>query len=149
MITKGYIEKIENNYTVKVRIPVFNKSKESNTSTPTNELNNAYFSVMPNSRITPQVGDAVIVAFENNDFAKPVIIGYLYNESRDYSVVDSVLQNLFVGNQAKLPSNTEIGSITSKQLSFLSNISSDVQVQLDTITYQLDQLKSAVSQLKK
>lgn len=142
MITKAYIEEIEDNYTVKVRIPIFNKSRESSDCTPTSELNKAYFLTLPNLRITPQIGDTVIVGFENNDRSKPVILGFLYCNKKEESISDTILHSLVVDGEAVLPSNTSIGGISSKQISFLSNLREDVQIQIDQILYRLTTLES-------
>ena len=136
MITKAYIEEIEDNYTVKVRIPIFNKSKESSDCTPTSELNKAYFLTLPNLRITPQIG------FENNDRSKPVILGFLYCNKKEESISDTILHSLVVDGEAVLPPNTSIGGISSKQISFLSNLREDVQIQIDQILYRLTTLES-------
>ena len=80
MVTKGIITEIINKYQARVRIPIYNKAEESPTATPNNEL--SIGPVCTLSGISPNisVGDVVIVAFEQDVFTEPIILGLLYME---------------------------------------------------------------------
>lgn len=82
MITKAIIETIEpDGYHFKVRIPVLHKIADVPGSTPKKELPKALVNYPPGVRPNFSVGDVVYVAFENNQYSEPVIIGALLNDS--------------------------------------------------------------------
>ena len=111
MITKGIIEELVTPYVCKVRIPIYNKIKSSVGSTPTEELGEAAICTLPNSRVSARVGDIVYVAFENNNFDTPVILGFLYKEDVASSLVDIKCRNFKSTLSATLPQDTTIGDV--------------------------------------
>lgn len=79
MIQKAIIEDIIDNYTYRVRIPKYNKSASDGYSFQS--LPSAILSSLPNSKIAYAINDVVLVAFENEEIDRPVIIGLLYREA--------------------------------------------------------------------
>lgn len=130
-LTKGVVEQIVDPYTVKVRLPIFNKSSDAPQSTPTNELYDAKSCVIPNCNPNYQVGDIVYVTFEDNDIGKPVILGMLYSSKPTSTYPDFKIGNLESKYKTELCSDTSIGSITSKQVNYLKNLRENIQTQFD------------------
>lgn len=84
MITKAMIENVEpDGYHFRVRIPVFHKISGVPGSTPYEELPIAPCCVPPGLVPNYSAGDVVWVAFSDNQYSEPVIMGSLYNESSD------------------------------------------------------------------
>ena len=99
MLQKGIIETIENKYTVKVRVPKYDQIKADSMGTKTEDLANGIVCTLPGMNITYSVGDVVLVAFENDELSKPVILGLLYREQESDSVleiqgIDSSLESI-------------------------------------------------------
>lgn len=134
MITKGIIRKVyrvgeSNEFKCLVEIPIFQDAN----------LESLYTTVCPicytpgnlNSFVE---NDVVYLAFEDDDWGNPVIIGKLYRgkskngetESRNHAYANS----LEVTNSAILPNNTKIGNINFSDL--LNTM--HVLEKLDTIT---------------
>ena len=112
MITKAIIEGIDklDSGVIKyvVRIPIFNGKDGAPGATPGNELKSAIASTVPGIKGTLNVGDAVFVGFEENDYGKPVILGNLIGSD---SFVNINASAIAVKDSAILPDNTKIGSI--------------------------------------
>ena len=106
MITKGIImERVLNSNTYKVRIPYLERAG-------INDKNylEAIVSHEPGIVDNYQVGDVVIVGFEDHNGDKPIILGKLLlnnDDSRGAANVDA----LDVSTSARLPQNTMIGDI--------------------------------------
>lgn len=88
MLQKGIIETIENKYTVKVRIPKYDKVVSDATGTKTEDLATGIVCTLPGMNITYSEGDVVLVDFENDELSKPVILGLLYREEESNSVLE-------------------------------------------------------------
>lgn len=126
MITRGIIEEIVNRYTVKVRMPIFNGASFQNVRTKTEDLNDAKLCVAANYDPNIHIGDCVFVAFEDNNYGKPVVIGYLYKETRDQSFGDAQLHSLIVNTQTHLNYDTTIGEITPEDIEKLRGVKSNI-----------------------
>lgn len=118
MITKAIIEEKINEYTYRVRIPIFDGSKNSLISTAAKDLCIAVASMPKGIYNSLQKNDVVIVGFEDNDVENPIILGQLYRESLNTlnefpTIITDVLT---VNNQVNLPKNTTIGTITYEDL---------------------------------
>ena len=88
MLQKGIIETIEDKYTVKVRIPKYDKIASSATGTQKEELATGIVCTLPGMNVTYSVGDVVLVDFENDELSKPVILGLLYRDHESNSVLE-------------------------------------------------------------
>jgi len=132
MITKAIIEQIINQYEVRVRIPVYNKSADAVNCTPTDQLYIASTCIPAGQSYNYNVGDVVYVGFEDNDVSKPVILGFLYNSNDLSSTSDYQIRNLYVDSEAVLPKYTNIGSITGSEINTLSGQTRNISGQFET-----------------
>lgn len=134
MLTKGIVEKLIDSYKIKVRIPVYNKPNYVNGATSTDNLYEACICTLPNCSINVQVGDIVILGFEDDDTSQPIILGCLYAKDITDSKIDLISNSLQALNSATLPQNTSIGKVTARDLGYLTGLKSNVQGQIDTIS---------------
>ena len=79
------------------------------------------------------VGDVVFVAFEDNNFGKPVVIGYLYRSNMTPNYGDIILNSINVKIAANLSADTTIGDVSSTNISYLKGVTSNIQGQLDSL----------------
>ena len=133
MITRGIVEKLLDRYTIKVRMPILNRMKQNSNSILSDDLNEAVVSVPPNFDPNINVGDVVFVAFEDNNFGKPVVIGYLYRSNMTPTYGDIILNSINVKIAANLSADTTIGDVSSTNISYLKGVTSNIQGQLDSL----------------
>ena len=133
MITRGIVEKLLDRYTIKVRMPLLNRIKQNSSSILSDDLNEAVVSVPPNFDPNINVGDVVFVAFEDNNFGKPVVIGYLYRSNMTPTYGDIILNSINVKIAANLSADTTIGDVSSTNISYLKGVTSNIQGQLDSL----------------
>ena len=133
MITRGIVEKLLDRYTIKVRMPILNRMKQNSNSILSDDLNEAVVSVPPNFDPNINVGDVVFVAFEDNNFGKPVVIGYLYRSNMTPTDGDIILNSINVKIAANLSADTTIGDVSSTNISYLKGVTSNIQGQLDSL----------------
>lgn len=140
MLQKAIIEKKLDKYSMKVRIPVYNKVKSDPTATPTNELHTATIQTLPGCSPNYQEGDVVIVDFENDDLSFPIIIGLLYREHMPQGSTDITADSLVVNVNTNLSENTLIGEVTPESLKKLndkySNNVKAISIQYSLSNYQ-------------
>lgn len=133
MITKATVSEVIDNKTCKVRIPIFNQTKASALATPDSELSEATICTIPNYAPNVRVDDIVYVGFEDNDYGRPILLGYLYTDKDIETYGDLVLGSLEVKTNATLPKDTSIGDVKSKELAYLQGLRSNIQGQIDSI----------------
>lgn len=133
MITRGIVEKLLDRYTIKVRMPLLNRMKQNSNSILSEDLNEAVVSVPPNFDPNINVGDVVFVAFEDNNFGKPVVIGYLYRSNMTPTYGDIILNSINVKIAANLSADTTIGDVSSTNISYLKGVTSNIQGQLNSL----------------
>lgn len=133
MITRGIVEKLLDRYTIKVRMPLLNRMKQNSNSILSDDLNEAVVSVPPNFDPNINVGDVVFVAFEDNNFGKPVVIGYLYRSNMTPTYGDIILNSINVKIAANLSADTTIGDVSSTNISYLKGVTSNIQGQLNSL----------------
>lgn len=121
MLQKAIIEKKIDKYLMKVRIPVYNKIKSDPTATPTEDLYTAIIQTLPGCSPVYQEGDLVLVEFENDDIANPVIIGLLYRQDMLKGSTDIVADSLHVNVNTTLSENTSIGYVTPESIKKLDD----------------------------
>lgn len=138
MIVKAIIDSKVADNKYRIRVPVYDKIKSSSLSSDNLSIADVCSSV--NCNLNLSTNDVVYVSFENNDRAKPVIIGSLSNNSRS----NYVLNSLMVSNFAKLPSNIKIGNITYKELSCLINLNDNLENQLSSINNDLHNVEKSI-----
>lgn len=156
MLTKGVIEKIISPYKAKVRLPVYDSLKDVNYSTSTENLSEATVCSLPNCDFALNVGDVVFVSVEDNDFHKPVIVGFLYSQNKALTQVDAKLNSLEVITDTKLSSETTIGKVSAESIQSLYGVKENIQAQIDELKGKsgsdnqkdIDVLKEDVSELQ-
>ena len=92
-----------------------------------------------------EVGDIVWVSFENNNLANPVVLGQFLKPDIEKEVVDEtdtsdklpkttlLLKDLEVKGETKLGESTSIGKVNQTEISYLSGVNKNIQVQFDSI----------------
>ena len=110
MITKGIVTFVKSSYEVQVRIPIINGFNSKN-STPNSELYYATVCCPPNMQYDLQPNDVVFIAFEDNDYAKPIIIGTLNHETSNFRDASLNVANLNVKYNSNLSKNTTVNGI--------------------------------------
>lgn len=121
MLVKGIIKSYVNeNNLIKIRIPKYHKFENVAGCTPDDNLPYAAICSLPG--ITPVYipEDIVYIEFEDDDLSKPVIIGKLIrnNDINSYSNISA--QSLSINGDAKISSDTQIGSITYENLKYVT-----------------------------
>ena len=148
MLFKGTVEKIIDNYTLKVRIPFLHKINSALNHTLTEDLPIAQICTLPNTRPNIRVGDIVIVGFENNDLSRPMILGHLFSDNESLTACSPVFNSMEVKYDTILGSNTHIGDITPQQLQCLLGIKENIQAQLNIIKTDLSLMQEEINRLK-
>ena len=87
-LQKGIVEQLVDNYTLKVRVPKYDKIATDRDGIKTKDLADSIICSQPGMQITYSVGDIVLVDFENNELSKPVILGLLYKANGSKSVLE-------------------------------------------------------------
>ena len=122
MILKGIIEDIISQSRVKVRIPLLHRLTSSVEYVQTEDIPEAQICTLPGTVPNLQCGDVVIVAFENNDLSRPIILGYLFTEAISSSAFSSTFESLNVRNTTYLSKDTTIGEVTPAELNCLKGV---------------------------
>lgn len=144
MITKAIVEEIITPYKVRIRIPLFDNINSAAGRVNTEDLNVATICSLPNCYINVQVGDIVFVAFEDNTLYKAVILGHLSREAMTNTYADMTLGRLVVNSGATLPDATQIGEVTSEEISKLKGLRDNVQHQLDNLKELIDDISRSL-----
>ena len=147
MILKGIIEKIIDPYSVRVRIPFLHRTSNSSNILHVDELPEAQISILPNCRPSLQLGDVVIVGFENNDQTKPVIIGVLYSENMSKTSCSCLFDSLTVTADSHLSFNTSIGEVLPLELSYLKGAKDNLQQQINSLETRLSNLQADIAKI--
>lgn len=143
MITRAIIEEKITPYEYRVRVPIFDRSKNASLHTKTEDLSIAVASLPKGVYNNLEINDVVFVAFENNNIGSPVIIGQLYREALTKDSQNPLLncRVIEVADQATLPTNTKIGAIDYSKLFYLDNVNKDIQEQLDDLKSRMSLLE--------
>ena len=144
MIYKAIIEEIIDEYTVRVRVPLIHRTVDSHEHTATEDLPIAVTCTLPNTYISMQKGDIVIVGFENNDLSKPIVLGYLYKEVFSSSMISPKFFCLEVVDTATLGKNTSIGDVTPLELQRLAGLRENLQYQLDILYNKIEEVEKSI-----
>lgn len=133
MITKGIVQEKIDEYTIRVRLPIYDGTEKSQQGTPNSSLSLATICSLPNSSSFVEVGDIVFVAFEDDDMGKPVIIGHLFKEAVTNTKINLELNSLTTNSNTKLYKDTWIGNVNPIEISYLEGVNSPIQAQLNYI----------------
>ena len=133
MITKAYVEDVYNEYQYKVRIPLLDRIESSVGSVDFDDLSIATACVPKGINASIRKGDVVFVAFEEDDYDYPIIIGHLYRSDliKDSQMPFIESRNLTVTEKAVLPKDTKIGDITYEQIAAIAHYFSTIQLPTD------------------
>lgn len=134
MITKGTIEKIIDDYSAKVRLPIYDGVENSQGSTSEKNLSEAAICLLPNSNVRLVKGDVVYVAFEDDDIGKPVIIGWLQKSTGNTSDVGLVTSTLTTTSTTILDNQTYIGNVKPSEIQTLQGARDNLQAQIDILS---------------
>ena len=149
MLTKAYISEVISSHTIRVRVPLYNKIEGVNGATPKNELAIACVCSLPNFVTAPQVGDIVIVGFEEDDISKPVILGYLSRNAAQSSITDIRCNKLVALDDVILDAHTTIGDIKPENIECLKNLRDNIKQTFDTTKTTIDNINSNIDNLDK
>lgn len=140
MITKAIIEQKVDDFRYKVRIPIFNKSKNVLSATPTEELDIAPVCTMPGCHVNYQVGDVVFVGFDDSEKYEPIILGMLYRKEDTGTLMSITAESIITTISSNLSKHTSIGGLSEEKLQSLakahtSSGGSSVDIPLATQTH--------------
>ncbi len=119
MITRAIINKIDyESSKIRVRIPIFDGIANDPHSTADEDLSWATILCLPGFNIDYEIGDIVIVAFEDDDNGKPIIIGYLKldNSKNDDYKVRANLKSANIEENLNTSTQVNLGKLTYKQI---------------------------------
>lgn len=158
MVTKGIVEEIITPYQIKVRLPIFDGAKNTKYSVTNEELALSTICSISGSSNQVNVGDVVFVAFEDNDMGKPIIIGQLYAENINTTLLNLNIGALTTNSITTLNKNTWIGEINPEEIKCLKDVNGNIQLQFNDIREQfkvitnmqntIDELKEQIEELK-
>lgn len=144
MLTKAEIQSIDLlNNTCTVRIPYFESAGINTTATA-----EAIMSILPGVYGGYNVGDIVIVGFEDNQAHHPVVLGKLFEGTNNESIGGGVLcKTLEVENNASIPITTRLlsdtDSKTQQNNSAVYNSIQDIITELNTLKTEIELLKNS------
>lgn len=147
MILRAQISRVEDKYHYKVRIPKFNKAREAISATPESELYTATVSV--DAGLSPElnIGDTVLVAFENGVESSPTIIGLLFNSKAKKIRSDAAFTSLDVSVNAKFSEDVTIGKVTKDNIKHLVDLDVNIKEKFDLIDEAIKANKSKLEKL--
>jgi hypothetical protein len=145
MIYRGIVEEILNPFTIKVRIPLIHRIKNSTQHVVNKSLPEASICTLARSHPNLCIGDVVVVGFEANDLSKPIILGHLYKESFDNSAESIELNDLNVISETHLSKNTSIGDVSSFELAQLHGVRDNLQNQIDILVSKIQKLEEKLN----
>lgn len=141
MITKGIVEELLENNKARVRLPIYNRAKDSKDATLTENLDAATICTLPNSANTVNVNDIVFVGFEDNDVGKPIILGHLAGSENKSTHIDLHVRLFTTQSTTKLSDQTWIGDVTPEELQSLIGVKSSIQAQLNSLSERIKALE--------
>lgn len=145
MITKAIVEKVIDNYNIRIRVPSLDRTYQSSVYTNNEDLNVAIVCTLPGCDPNIKVGDVVFVSLEDTEEDRAVILGYLYRTKKTETLCDMLLSKLNVADVAVLPEDTTIGNVSSFELQQLSGIRGNVQLQITQLQEQVARLTQLIS----
>ena len=119
MITRAIINKIDyESNKIRVRIPIYDGAQNSQGSTSDDDLSWASVMCLPGLTIDYEVGDIVIVGFEDDDIGKPIILGYLRlaNGGNEKAKISANLNSLVVNDSLSTSTDVKFGKLTYEQI---------------------------------
>lgn len=145
MITKAIVEQIVDQYNIRVRIPIIDRTTKSSIYTSTKDLNIATICTVPGCAPNLQVGDVVIVAIDDTLDESVVILGQSYRNVPSSTYSDLTVNQLNVKVDCTLPEETVIGCITGHDLQKVSGVTSNIQHQLNSLLERIQNLEAKLA----
>lgn len=142
MVTKAFVEEVIDKNHIRVRMPLYNKIKGVESSTPTRELPIAPICSLPNIDYNINVGDIVLIAFEEDKLGNPIIIGNLQTNIPTDSKINIRLNDLVADGEIKLSENTSIGNVKKEEIETLKGSKYNIQDKLDMIDTEINKAKN-------
>lgn len=129
MITKGkVISKNGNKYTVS--LPIF-KTSDNNKDF----ISEATLCYSPGTYNAINIGDIVVVGFQDNELSRPIIIGKFFSSDEELNAVGlNKVETLFVNTKATLPNNTQLGDISVSDIKKLMTEIEIIKDKLDSLS---------------
>lgn len=140
-LTKAYIVELTDNL-AKIRIPEIHGIEGVAGHTPNSDLPFATINTINCLKNYYQVGDIVWVDFENGNLSTPVIMGQFLMPDTTNGVIEEdtnnsnaklFLEGLNVKGKTVLGASTSIGKVNQTEISHLSGVKQNIQVQFDSI----------------
>lgn len=148
MITKAVVKQIlEDGYKALVMIPIFSSSIEDKKGNGLMYTATATICSINNSSNLIREGDIVIVGFENEDIAKPIILGQLFRPNIDLEGELRVafnLSNLTTNSTTKLDRNTYIGNVLPENIEGLIGLQCNVQEEINELKNEIQELRQLI-----
>lgn len=144
MLTKAFVTEVYSPHSARVRIPLINKIDDVQDSTPRDELPLAAVCTIPNFLTNLQRGDVVIVGFEEDDTAHPIILGYLSTSQGTNSTVDIKCGEIQVTDRVIFPADVTIGKITPENIGTLLNLEDNIKQTFESVKADIVNLQSQV-----
>ena len=149
MVTKAIIQEVLSHHAIKIRIPIYNKLENTNGSTPNNELSITTLCTLPNFLIKPEPGDIVLVAFEEDDISKPIVIGYISLANGMNSNVDIKCDGLEVQGTIKLSNSININNeIEYKNILALKNQTDNIKITFENIDKDIEDINKDIEKIE-
>lgn len=148
MVTKAIVQEVISAHRVRIRIPLYNKIEGVMNSTPDTELPVSPICTLPNIKVSPNVGDIVFVAFEEDDLSHPVVLGYLSMDSMGDALVNIKCDDLEAEGSIELGKDISIGDITYTNIECLKNLKDNILLEFQRIDKSLAQLDDAIEAVK-
>ena len=148
MVCKAYVESKVGKYKVKVRIPALHRQVDSIGAVPTIDIPQSTMCVPPGVYPSLRVGDCLWVDFEDDNIDKPVVMGVLYTDNTMSIKSDFSGESLEIKSNATLPTETSIGKVTSKIISFLIGLKKNAQDQFDDLVKTCTKLSKRIKEIE-
>ena len=137
MLLKAIVVEVIDQYSLRVRIPRYDKINTAFLPTDDKDLSIAPICSPPGIIPIYNPGDIVIVGFENDLQNMPIVLGQLFCEKNSGSSTSMRCDSLEVTVDAQLTSDIKIGDVEYSELKMLQGAT-------DNIQYQIDALKESV-----
>ena len=148
MLTKAYIQEVINPHSIRVRIPLYNKIADVEGSTPNKELGVACVCTLPNFITSANVGDVVIVGFEENIISKPVVLGYLSTANEKESLTDIVCDQLTAKGDVVLDEHTTIGNVKPESIKCLKDLKNNIKDTFEATSKDIAAINTTISEIE-
>lgn len=143
---RAFVEEVVSPHKVKVRIPIINKIEGVNGATPVDELYYSCVCTPPGMTEDIVAGDVVILGFEENDYARPILLGFLsMDNDMQQSHTDMCCGDLVAKGTVSFGDQVQIGNLNYANLETLIGQKDNIKDTFATISTDIENLKTDVS----